>query len=587
MTVAGRGPSLLVAAALAIASTACLGVPGDAPTQSCEGSSDCGAGGVCIEQLCYSDPASGGYGVSVTPPSERPELGTEEVALAEINEGWLPNLTVKRATVISGRVETGCEQQQAPCPSVAARLSFSRPSRISGGLPIVVQETSVAGLTSGSSFSARVPRTADGNEQYSVVVTPSGDLERSAPPLRMSISANADVEDVLLRLATANVLSGHVRRGADGVAGMRVIALGRWGVDMPPQRVSSLGFTDDGGAFTLAISPGVIGDLELVATPPDDTVGPTLHRTVSLGDDPAPVVLSMPTTVQVAATLQVRSVDSTGQPLAVAGAKVSARVHSIRYSPLPSLGATADYEVSGLTDDGGVVTLPVLTVNDGTSAGVVYELRVVPPIAQPWIAAGFGIERTALFSSAGATTLEWSPVDLGLRHALTGVIVDAEQVPVPGVVIRAAPASSLVAQLSDTERVQLAEVPATSATSNADGSFLLWTDPGERSLVGNVDLSFEPGAGSRLPMWVVRDLPSVGSDLGTITGPRAVYARMEVSALTSGEAEKLPGAAVRIYELPSLIVPDCSDHGCTIPPLLVAAGIADDLGVVSLILAAP
>lgn len=570
--------------------TGCLEVVGgeNFPPQ-CEVTSDCnsGAGEICEEGVCWGDPPAGQYAIVVGPPGDRYDLVPTEITSVEIRaDGWMNDLVVDPAINLHGRIEAICDGCRDGA-SIAATIHVRRASRFAGGPEYLSTTSSIAADVAGDSFSIQVPPITDQDPLYQVTILPSetealfptGPAPAAVvPPLRMTVSLAelANGLEVMMTADSIRTVSGRVVDSVgQGIPGMRVSAIGRVDPLRPLERVSTIATTDDEGWFVLLIGADSLDVVDVVATPPEGAIAPTLvvHDSF-VGPSADPITMQMPTYPGAAhVSVPVIYVDTNGTDNPVAGARVQMWTRIIDVSD-PSTEAI--FQVDGFTDELGRFEADVIAgLSDDPRE---YETRVVPPAA--------AIAATKLeLVAVGTENADLDAIALSQRSTLTGVLVDAEGKTIDGLTISAVPSLYFLWSLEEAAQQRLAEREAPSAVTTSDGTFTLWVDPSVAGLGATYDLECEPTEYSGVPRWTVPEVDGATSrDLTIIQLPDAAFVR---GVVTDAQGVELPDAVVRVYEISGDIgacIAENAPLNCQPPAILRASGRTDSYGVVRLVL---
>src|SRR5256885_12296005 len=97
-------------ACLAAGLAGCISVP-ESVVPMCHSTSDCDRshGEVCEEGICWGDPPSGPFAAVVSPPSNRPDLGSRELPQLTIpHYGWVGDLVLEAPGLLSGKLGARC-----------------------------------------------------------------------------------------------------------------------------------------------------------------------------------------------------------------------------------------------------------------------------------------------------------------------------------------------------------------------------------------------------------------------------------------------------------------------------------------------
>jgi hypothetical protein len=585
----------------------CLSVP-EQQKPACTSTDDCGAGEVCDEGVCWGNPPAGMFAAALGAPSARTNVVQTEVPQLSIpSDGWLGDIVIDSPVTIAGRVVAYCVAPM-PCTdaSLPATITVTRASLFDGGPGFhAIVDASDNVSTGGTSFSLGVPRTHDGDPDYLVTIMPDGrgptppsngsiSPAELAPPMRMHVRAETDQPAVTLTLGKADspVITGALSDGnGHPLANYRVVALGHWEPNEAATEVSTVDYTGTLGTYSITLADGILGNVEIVATPYDsNVVAPTLHLpnvAPQSGNKPlaAPAMLGSPRTV----SLVVKGVSGSGEIAPVAGARV---IVSGGYNPMLVGGAHADLHAEATTDNDGIVKLKLL---DGPAFATSYVISVIPPVSsnlgviydEGWT---FG-QVDALCGDQACTSGEsCSCIGLPSRIAVRGTLVDTSGQPIANAAVSASPSLRFVWSLTPADQAFLTQIPEATATTPGSGDFVVWVDPFLSEAWGHYDLDIEPASGGHGPSWTVSDveIPRGGQqllDLGTVTVPDAANIH---GRITDPGGNPVVGSELRVFSM----APDASlctrvsypPQDCVIPAQLVGHGTSDVDGIVRLTL---
>jgi protocatechuate 3,4-dioxygenase beta subunit len=584
-----------IASALpALLAAACLEVKSKDPPM-CKTTADCDDGEVCDENVCWGNPPAGMFAAVVSAPSERADLVSREVLMLPItSDGWIDDIHLDTAVAFKGRLQPLCSTCDGR--TLSATLTVTRPSVFTGGPGF----RDVVNVDDGT-FELLVP--ASGDVPYTITVVPAdrdlpgtgGSLAQAVPPLQVQRSISMNVTGTVLELGAAGLalpkINGYVVNNAGaGLAGYRVVALGRWAPDQPPTEVSTVDFTGSDGKYALTLSGGLTGMVEIVARPFGTLLRPELHVVnvpVPKATDPVPTkVLTLPsatTGTEIAADLLVDHKDTGGEIAPVGGARV--RIAG-SYTDLNN-GTITRFSAEGTTTDGGVVHLKLLDLPQLPQLAQSYKLSILPPP---------GSNASALFEKAYTQGL--TEQRLGTRIAITGVVLGIDGLPVEDVSVTARPSVRFLWSLEPGPQAFLGEIPTATTVTPNTGEFVLFVDhalansTGQATTVwGHYDLTFEPTMKARAPSWTRADVELPRDDaqttvaLGGINLPDPAYVRGYVF---DDENARVAGAEVKLYQVqtnPTL----CQETrfeplSCPIPPVLLGRAASDKDGVARLTL---
>ncbi len=584
-------PLSLLAAAAALAGAACLELgPGEATPAQCEQTSDCdmAAGEVCDEGVCWGDPPAAQLAAIISPPPDRYDLAPTEIeALTVRADGWMNDLPLDAPALLRGRIEIACED----CPSgvaIAATVQVRRASSIPGG-PEFLATTEAAADAAGASFALPVPPLDPGEPPYIVTIYPDDELAitpggRTAaqlvPPLRREVGAG-DLGGELFEILEATELRALSGRVVDaigqGIPGMRVAALGRFDPLRPLERISTVAITGDDGGFGLLLGADALDVVDIVASPPAGSIMPTLIAHDRGAFDPELDDLVMPSFPAPATiTVPVSASDPSGGSVPVVGARV--QLQTVLVDPInPSANVDAVFTVETYTDGAGNITAEVIPGAQVASRS--YTVQVTPPANTP---AASTWDATLSVGVSGGVV---GSIELGARTAVTGFIVDHTGAPVAGMTVSAEPSLALAWSLSEDTQRRLAELPAPTAVTQPDGSFVMFVDPTIADAPMTYDLECTPAAQSLVPRWTIPgvDAATGAADVGMVVLPEPSYVRGLV--LAPGPAP-LAGATVRVFALGdgTLCTTAEAPADCVPPAVFLGSGQSDAQGVVRVVL---
>jgi hypothetical protein len=601
-------------------SSGCIEAPVASPMQRsmCESNSDCdvSAGEVCYQAICWGDPPAQPYAAVLIPPEGRTDLIRTELPLLSIaSDGTLDKLAFAKPVTVEGRVVVACKEStpEAPCDperSIAAQIYVTRPSRIPGAPPYVTTVPSVAGAEAGSpSFVLRLPPGQAG-ETYDVTVVPLDQTEDGdeagaayqAPPARFTIEATEDRKELVWALGDPTALRTVRGRVIDAVGeavtGMRVFAIAR-GIPMElAARNSSLGITDETGAFTMRIPQSALDRdiIDLVIAPRDPGAAPTLRvrellvPEPTLTEDDAVDVGSfrMPSYGELQSfTVPVVGIDSGGNKVPIAQAEVGITTYLEAVDPR----IEATFSAQAYTGDDGNVTLALIPGSGVENRR--YVARVVAPAGSQHASIH------ALELDVGSTqggVLE--AIRLGSRTVITGTILTAEGEPAAGTVVTSDLSLAFRWSLEPAPRSTVDLLQQPQVVANQSGDFLLWLDGHLLDMPARYDLEIRP-ADPLLPQWTWRNVDPTQRerdadpvDLGRLVLPAAAYARGDV---VGPDSLPVAGAKVGLYAISqdqtlceTADWPSGSDsQDCVVPPAYLGPFPSRDDGSVMLVLPDP
>ncbi len=582
-----------VALFVVLTAAGCLAVPG-AKRKQCSDSSDCETvlGEVCEENACYGGPPAGAFGIIVSPPADRSDLGAVEREISALpGDGQVGILSLEPSVRITGRVEAFCV---APLicqgASIAATIAITRPPMFRGGPGFKTVVTSREGMPKGeASFTALVPRAHNGDPNYVVTIVPesSGNGDRplasgatsaaeQAPPLRMMLdaSANGDLGRIVLGSERSVVLSGTLSDAASQALGnYRVVALGRLDSGGPLTEVSTVDYSTT-GVFSVIVADGALEPLAIEARPYDATL-PKLYL-YGLAARSASYAIAQPPGLgsPVAVSFGVEGLSGDGQVKSVGGAHVS--VSGVYAQPVGN-EMRAVVAVDATSSSDGAVQLSLL---NGAAFANSYKMRVIPPAGSE-----LGVIYDEVLSLSRGT-----PVRLPRRVAMRGRVVDGTGQPVSKISVTARPSLRFMWSLDEAARNFVAEIPPASAVTGNAGDFVLWVDSYIAATWARYDLEFEAPSGSDAANWVRSDVEvprtqQTAVAMGDVVMPDSALLR---GTLTDSGEQPVVGGDLAIYQIPvdsslcQLVLFPPSN--CEIPARRLGKGTSDPRGIAKLAL---
>jgi hypothetical protein len=574
-------------ASLAVALGGCLDRLSGYFVPECDTHADCNTtrGEVCEEGVCWGDPPEGPFAVAIAPPAGDTTVAlTETTAIAIQDDGWITGLVMSSSVMLRGRIAAVCEGCRDGV-AVPAEVRVRRASRISGA-PEFRVTTYTAASEAGDSFAIPVPPLDAADLPYqltilpleSAPVTPGGPSAASViPPVRLTVGADQLGAPLAITLGGDDVVpvAGRVVDSVgQGIAGMRIYALGHLTGTDRIDRLSTLATSDAEGWFTLRLSaPREV--IDVIAEPPSGVPGaPVLiARNRFLGS--GPLVLRMPSypaTTRI--SLPVVSTDPSGGVSAVAHADVE--LTTTITDPVDG-ASQAVFTVSGQTDTRGFFEADVVA-GGGTGARV-HAAKIVPP---PESSAASVLAHPVEVGDQGGVV---ATVALGRRSAITGVVLDASGAPVVGVSVSASPSLRFLWSLRDPVQATIRGRPAPTIFTANDGSFRLWVDPEADGVAARYDVTLQPPQYSGVPRDTVPDLDAGANvSLGEVWMPDTAFVRGDV---TSPYGWAIGDATVVFYEMVSDLTACIAQNAptdCRPPPRILATGQSDSDGIVRLAL---
>jgi hypothetical protein len=585
---------VVVAAALAWLAAACLQIP-QGPVQECKADTDCDVaiGEACSEGVCYGGPPTGMFAAVITPPSDRSDLITVELPQFTLPaDGDLSTLVLETPARIGGRVEAYCALPQS-CngTSIAATIVITRAPLFPGGTGFSTVVISKDGLPRGSnSFSITVPRSTPGDPPYVMSIVPDGNgalppangatsAAEQAPPMSLPLAAVADIDTGTLVLGSvqSQVITGSLTDGASHLLQKyRVVARGRLVAGGPVTDVSTIDYTAT-GQYQITLSDGALGPISINATPYDaNVVAPTVVLG-GLAARSAVRTIARPANTgnKVLVTIPIEGVSTGGAVAPVAGAHV---IVTAAYVPLINGTASATLSAETTTGADGLAHLALL---DGPTLAGLYKLRVIPPTGS---LLGTIYDQPLALEAISA-------VRLPPRVALRGRVVDGGGDAVGKLSVTARASVHFAWSEPDDAAVFLAEIPAPTALTSDDGTYVIYVDPYVAGVWGHYDLEFDAPSGVSIASWVLADVEIPReANLATVTLPDltvrdSAYFRAN---LADPHHLRVSGGELRIFAIAS----DSSlcdrvpypPANCVIPAQLLGHAASNETGTLKLAL---
>ncbi len=602
----GFSAAIVVALAVSAALTGCVKASGgDDDPMMCSDTIPCPGGETCHDGLCVG-PASLTFGAKLVPPEGRTDqVMTELPELMIDDHGQVINASFGSTVRVTGRVVLNGAMEK----SVAASLTFRRPSRIRGGRDYVVSVTSTGGLDPSDptpGFEVLLPPT-EGGELYEVLIRPdNGDLYRPvnqpdfqppdllAAPLRVLWTVEEDL-DVLVPLILSEGIKnvrGVVRDAAGrGIQGMEVRLFGRKAVGQPLELASSVGNTLADGSFSIfARGDGEdTYDVEVTAGAEVKVDGqplagaPTLRRPDILIEDPTSGfsvteiladIVYPPFGVPATYTIPVYGRDSAGTQVPASDAILKATT---------SLSATGNdivtYSAQALVQPDG---LAVVDLIPGAEQNRAYAIQVIPlpnaPIGAIW--------DTPIDIGAYPGTL--AEISLPPRVYVTGRILDEYGKPAANVQVTPTLSDPFLLGLSQADQTRLDLLGWADATTDSEGRYAVFLDATVVGVPAVYDLDLAPPLSSLQPRWSqdrveIPDGTSNALDIGDYALPPVSFAW---GVVLDNLGVPISGADLRVFVLADPML--CAGPGdCLAPARLVDVARSDEEGEVTLSLPKP
>ncbi len=585
--------SLLGLSALGACLSACLAVP-DNTAPECKVTSDCDTvhGEVCDEGVCYGNPPAGSFVAVVSPPSERKtDLVSRELGELVISaDGQLGDIALEEPVTYSGQLRLLCP---APldCSEVplAASITVTRPALFAGGpgFRAVVETEPRTGK-----FDLVVPRTRDNDAPFTITVVPAGrgdDFQMDAPltgqmvpPLRTELSIPDSETGKTLDVGAIALptIEGTLTNSVGvGLTSYRVVALGRWDINGSLTEVSTVDYTGNDGKYSLRLSEGIVGPVEIVAKPFGQMLEPTLRAAgvPATGAFTRNLVAPASLGKSVELNIPVKGAEPGGEVGPISGARVTV----VGIAPGNTV-ATVVAEAT--TGDDGLATVKLL---DGAAFASNYRISIVPPAS-----ARVGVIFNEHLILGGK--LEQHLPD---RVALRGVVRDVAGAPIKDVQVTVQPSLRFEWSLDAIPQAFLSTIPAATTVTLDTGEFVVFVDPFLHNddlvdIWGTYDLAFEPTAATNAPSWmqgeieIPRDVVQTTITLPDIALPDAAHVH---GRITDPSGNSVEGAELKIFRVDPSLAALCGEvnhapNSCPIPALLMGRGASDGDGAVRLTL---
>jgi len=581
---------LPVLATLLVLLGGCLSVPDPAPVE-CQVTTDCDTanGEVCEEGVCWGNPPPGPFAVLITPPSERKtDLVARELIVDSLPiDGYFGDFELADPVTFSGQIVC---PNECTTTELRATIVVTRPSSFVGG-PAFRQVFDTEPRT--GSFQLVLPPVGDGEPDYTITIIPERQqgetaLARLVPPLRTTLSIKQSQNGKTLDLggdAALLEISGSIVDAQDNPAtDYRVVALGRWDAGSALSEVSTVDFINQtDNSFSLRLSEGLVGSIDIVAQPTNNTLQPTLRMTLNplVANFNAPELVQPDLANPIELSVDVTGTGTGGEVTGVIGAHVTVRGQLA--------GPTeATFVTTNDTDADGRVTLRL----PGGALASSYRVSIVPA---PNATVGMVFDRP--LDPTGQMLIK-----LPDRIAIVGIALDAQGNPLKDVQVSASPSLRFQWSLSAAPQAFLSGIPAATAVTRDSGEFVLHVDPRieagneieSEDIWGFYDIGFVPSATTNAPLFtqldveIPRDASLTQLSLGSLVLPDAahIHGRIVTPALETVEDAELklfrvedPNAFTRFCQV--LINAPAS---CPIPALQLGRGISDADGVTRLTL---
>ncbi|MBI4508329.1 MAG: hypothetical protein HY698_01755 [Deltaproteobacteria bacterium] len=565
----------------------------------CDQSTPCDSGEACDQGICFGNPPALTFAAELFPPPGYPELARTEIPRLDIaQDGTVSNLHFAKTVRVTGRVVLASDTRI----SVAATITFRRPSRIPGASDTLVTVTSLPGVDEkGIAFKVFLVPTDPTNpdDRYEITVYPApvaymaiGEgverLDAQPAPLRLISSIAVEESNVTFTLGQRSdmrSIRGRVVGSlGEGLSGFEVRAIGRFLAKGPAELASSVVSTDRDGRFALGVPKNWQDQFDVLVQPKQPGQPTLVRRNVSIAELPESKVLdlgelrmpSYPAPVTVDVDLVGRS--NSGGMQVVAGSFVTFRTILAESPDLVFFDSTATASTSGH------ITLPLIPASALGSRKYAIDVQSPP-----------GTPHESLWAheiEVGPSGGILEPIVLPSRAYLTGRVLEFSGTPALGMTVGAHP-SLLFEKLSvasPSDRSRLASMAWPEASTDASGRFGIYLDRKLMGIPTSYDLELIPPAGSLLSR-SSRDNISLESvqqanaavDLGNVSLPDAAYSR---GAVLDESGRAVPDAEVRVFVVPEDggICDTSSAPDCKQPVKMRALTRSDETGNVLLVL---
>jgi len=501
MRVTGGAPRCALACAFAglLSVVGCMAGGDPLEGSTCTEDAECGDGSLCRLGICASTDDLGRVHLEVRPPSSS-ELITQQVLDVEPRADTRIEVTLRPTIDVAGQV---AREDGVP---VSARIVAVPEAPIPGRAVVASTTSSIGGAYSLSIV-----------ERVRHVMTIYAD-DAASPPffatsaLVMTVGMNASRDFTLPDPETLVQISGQV------VAGGGASALGLPGLHVElretnGRRVSSVGVTDDDGAFVIALSEGREGPFVLEVTPGEQQPYIPVVR-VDLDDTSSDLALDDPI-----------DLGDFGSPVPVDGRVVGPDGNPVAGAAIYLRGAVGAGEVRRqiASDASGNFETDL--------APGVYDVAIVAPLSTT--PAGMQV----LSSSAALTVPREEEIVFTLpsRPTVSGAILDDAGAPLAGALVQFA---RIGAEGGGAEPALEGATLSTTTTSDLDGRLSVALDP------GRYRVRVDPPLGLSVPSTtLVRDVFATPESLEIVLPP----ARHAAGVVVDDGGAAVAGAQVRVF----------------------------------------
>jgi hypothetical protein len=582
----GVPASLLPALTLAAALAACAGRASSGVQAGTGGSK----GSSCNNHPCpIPIPTSLVLAVEIDPPASSLTAGTAgltEIPSKDLNQSNGPVRLV--ADPLVAVTATFNASSNAPVPSTA-QIELDVPSVIPGRPDLVFQTSaSSAGSSSAATAQLSIPQTPVMNMErgtLSLVPLPPSDQQSppySAPPLKCNgmdggCTLDPKTPQLAVDLPSDNFSISGALTGALNGADTFVVRAYQGGIQVSNAPVT----TSDGSSFFLAIPSAVAAAGGQVTV----QISPQSPNDAQFVFDPFTVPNPPPTNLSLGTAslapyqkpnqfnLSVVTNDAAQTPVGAALVQIQTNLGSSSSSGQSYPGST-QFARSATTNAQGIASLSLLPGTQDVT--IKYTAVVIPPAGSPYATSCSLVS----VNKAGATGVSTpsapgiGPATVSKRAVVSGRVDDSSGHPVAGVAITATPGSEPVSACAGMTATTAA--PA-STTTDSQGNYSLFLDPGTADRPVTYQLDYDPPAGSSVPRFTESVL--VSDDPSTLPPHNVpLPAGGLVEGLVTDASQPpnpLPSATVRLFQTQCSSYPGAQ---CSTPPQLRGQAITDSAG---------
>lgn len=574
---------LPLAIALLLGAATCVTEPDGTNPMGCQGDDECASGQECREGACYDKNTRATFAAELFAP----ETQTEMLPRAELEElvisGNEATVMFVGSVLVEGRIVLRVDDEL----SVAAKVTFSRKSRIDGAPDYVVTTKALGGRRAGEvAFRTRLVPTV-GDETYTVTIVPDdGTITPAQPgqPLPNALAPPTQLTrqtfttqrylPITLDAGGLRAISGQVVDAVGvGLGGMSVKAYSRRTTGAPYELISSTGTTDSYGNFTIYVPLGRSSLFDLhVAPGPGQNRASLVRTNVSATATTAATGTTDAIKYPALPTATTYSIPVEG-PSAAGGTRRAIGARVLLSTTLASGRDTVTYSTEAMVNLDGLAVVQLIP-------GVLASNRTYDAVVLPSPTSDLGARWDGKVM-AGPSPGVLQTLTLAPRVPVSGKVVDAMGRAAVGITVKPVLSRAFVAGASAAtqalvDRVQLAE-QLPEVTTSGTGTFSLYLDPMVGTQAAAYDLELLPPNGSPLPRWSADEI-AVGGEKVDVPQVRLPNATL-VSGIVKTDDGKTPVAdvVVQVYMR--------SPDGVSARPRAIAT--SDERGKISLVLPAP